>query len=91
MKSDNLIPMREIPATEAARKFSEVLDAVEHRGEEFAIRRHGKVVAKLVPVARSNGAAVIELLTANPPDSDWWNEIKKTRELLIDPVITWEE
>ena len=39
--------MREISATEAARNFSELLDAIEHRGEHFTIVRHGKAIAEL--------------------------------------------
>jgi antitoxin (DNA-binding transcriptional repressor) of toxin-antitoxin stability system len=37
----------EVSATDAARNFSKILDAVEHRGEHFTIIRRGKVVAQL--------------------------------------------
>jgi prevent-host-death family protein len=46
--SDNLISMREMTATEVARNFSEVLDAVE-AGEEIVVLRGKKEVARLVP------------------------------------------
>jgi prevent-host-death family protein len=41
--------MREVGAFEAKNKFGQLLDIVEH-GEEVMITRHGKEVARLVPV-----------------------------------------
>lgn len=41
---------REIPASEAKARLSELLDAVE-RGETLAITRHGRRIARLVPEA----------------------------------------
>ena len=41
--------MSEISATEAARNFADLLDAVEHRGETFTIVRRGKPIASLQP------------------------------------------
>ena len=41
--------MREIGAFEAKNKFGRLLDWVE-RGEEIIITRHGKEVARLVPI-----------------------------------------
>jgi prevent-host-death family protein len=43
--------MREIGAFEAKNKLSELLDLAE-RGEVIVITRHGKEVAKLVPIQR---------------------------------------
>ena len=43
--------MREIGAFEAKNKFGQLLDWVE-QGEEVTITRHGKEVARLVPVRR---------------------------------------
>ena len=43
--------MREVGAFEAKNKFGQLLDWVEH-GEEVTITRHGKEVARLVPVRR---------------------------------------
>jgi prevent-host-death family protein len=40
----------EFAAAEAKARFSELLDRAE-AGEEITIRRHGKVVAKLSPIA----------------------------------------
>ena len=43
--------MREVGAFEAKNKFGQLLDWVE-QGEEVTITRHGKQVARLVPVRR---------------------------------------
>jgi prevent-host-death family protein len=42
---------REIPASEAKARLSELLDAVE-RGETIAITRHGRRIARLTPDAQ---------------------------------------
>jgi prevent-host-death family protein len=44
------IDMREIPASDAKARFSELLDKVEH-GETIVITRHGRVIARIVPDA----------------------------------------
>jgi antitoxin (DNA-binding transcriptional repressor) of toxin-antitoxin stability system len=41
--------MRVVSATDAAKGFRELLDAVEHRGESFRIERHGRSVALVSP------------------------------------------
>lgn len=56
--------MRQIGAFEAKNRLSELLAAVEH-GEEITITKHGRPVAKLVPVTPvdpARVAAVIEEL-----------------------------
>jgi prevent-host-death family protein len=42
-------PLREVGAFEAKNRLGQLLDLVE-RGEEITITRHGKEVARLVPV-----------------------------------------
>lgn len=74
--------MPEITATEAARKFSDVLDAVEHRGDEFTIVRRGKVIARLEPAAGSRGADVKALLRRHPVDDAWRDDLGSVRDLL---------
>ena len=74
--------MRDVSATEAARSFSDLLDAVEHRGERFAIVRRGRAVAHLEPVMRGRGAQVKRLLAEAPIDSEWAVDLAATRELL---------
>lgn len=74
--------MPEISATDAARNFSDVLDAVEHLGEHFTIVRRGKVVAQLDPVSAGRGADVKALLRRHRCDPDFAADISSTRQLL---------
>jgi prevent-host-death family protein len=73
----------EISATEAARNFAELLDAVEHKGERILIARRGRVVAQIEPVAKGRGADVKSLLKRHPVDTQWMNTIRETRELVV--------
>lgn len=74
--------MREITATEAARNFADVLDAVEHRHESFRISRGGRPVARLEPVEAASGRAVKDLLQRHAPDPGWVEELAGIRALL---------
>ena len=54
--------MQEIQSTQAKTRFAELLRSVEH-GEAFAITRHGRVVAHLIPARereRSERDAAVE-------------------------------
>ena len=46
---------KRISATEASRKFSDMLNAVEHRNQEFVVERRGRAIAELAP-ARASAA-----------------------------------
>jgi prevent-host-death family protein len=72
----------EVTATEAARRFADLLDAVEHRGERFTVTRHGRVVAHIEPVTRGRGAEVKALLRRNRPDPGWRDDLDAVRDLL---------
>lgn len=74
--------MREITATDAARNFADLLDAVEHRGEHFTIVRRGNPVAHLEPASSGRGADVKALLRQHPPDRGWARDISSVRDLL---------
>ncbi|HEX3426406.1 MAG TPA: type II toxin-antitoxin system prevent-host-death family antitoxin [Acidimicrobiales bacterium] len=74
--------MPEVSATEAARNFSDLLDAVEQRGEHFTIVRRGKVIAQLDPVAAGRGAEVKALLRRRRCDPGFANDVGSVRELL---------
>ncbi|MGH1504392.1 MAG: type II toxin-antitoxin system Phd/YefM family antitoxin [Acidimicrobiales bacterium] len=74
--------MSEITATEAARKFADLLDSVEHGGERFTITRRGKAVAHIEPIGRGRGAEVKALLRAHRPDSHWMDDVGAVRQLL---------
>ena len=83
--------MKELSATDAARHFSEVLDAVEHRGERFTVTRKGRPVARIEPAKKSTGADVKELLRRYPPDPAWAREIRETRALLTMEDRDWPD
>lgn len=74
--------MPEITATDAARNFADLLDAIEHRGEHFTIVRRGRAVAHLEPMNRGRGADVKDLLRRHQPDSAWASELDEVRQLL---------
>jgi prevent-host-death family protein len=83
--------MKEISATEASRGFAEVLDAVEHRGESFLIRRNGRAVARIEPATGATGHTVKELLATAPRDPRWAGELRALRASLPAEVPNWDE
>ena len=74
--------MRRLTATDAARRFSELLDAVERRGESFMVVRRGRAVARIEPARAANGKRVKEVLRSNPPDRAWASELRELRAAL---------
>lgn len=74
--------MPEVSATDAARNFSDILDAVEHRGEHFTIMRRGKVVAQLDPVHSGRGTEAKALLRRHHLDPGFAQDVASARELL---------
>ncbi|NUR78433.1 MAG: type II toxin-antitoxin system prevent-host-death family antitoxin [Thermoleophilia bacterium] len=74
--------MRRLSATDAARRFSELLDAVERRGETFLVVRRGHAVARIEPARAANGKHVKEILRASPPDRRWASELGELRAAL---------
>ncbi|WP_341251342.1 type II toxin-antitoxin system prevent-host-death family antitoxin [Euzebya pacifica] len=73
--------MADVTATEAARHFANLLDAVE-RGEDFTIIRRGRAVAHLEPVQPRRGASIKQVLREQPPDRQWRQDVADARELL---------
>ena len=47
---------KKISATEAVRKFSEILSHVHYRGDAYIVVRGGKSVASILPVVQPPGA-----------------------------------
>lgn len=82
MESDNLIHMPDISATEAARRFSDVLDSVEHEKRHYTIVRHGKAVAYLEPVSKGLGSDVKAMLLKHGADKRWAKELSELRSLI---------
>jgi antitoxin (DNA-binding transcriptional repressor) of toxin-antitoxin stability system len=81
--------VKEISATEAARGFSDLLDAIEHRHQSFVVVRGGRAVAKLGPVATVDGKALKALLAKNKPDRAWLKELADMRESLVVEERSW--
>ena len=75
--------MPDVSATDAARNFANLLDAIEHRGESFTIVRRGKAIAHLEPVSRGRGADVKALLRRHRPDKAWVDDLTELRSLLV--------
>ena len=74
--------MTEVTATEASRRFADLLDGVEHRGERYTIVRRGRVIARLEPAAPTTGAAVKSMLRRHHVDSQWADELAELRSVL---------
>jgi len=72
--------VRQLSATEAARRFSDVLDSVESERESFVVVRHGRAVARIGPAFAGTGRAVKEMLRAHRPDPEWAAELRELRE-----------
>ena len=89
MRSDNLIGVKDISATDAARNFSDVLDAVEHGRESFRVTRAGRAVARLVPAEAASGRATKELLLRHRPDAAWAADLAEVRSLLVTEERDW--
>jgi prevent-host-death family protein len=74
--------VKTVTATEAARSFADVLDAVETRGETFVVVRRGRAVARIGPAGAGRGATVKEVLRAAPADPAWVDEVERIRAAL---------
>ena len=74
--------MPDVTATDAARNFADLLDAIEHRQERYTIMRRGRAVAQLEPVSRGRGVDLKALLRRHEPDRDWADDLTEVRDLL---------
>lgn len=74
--------MHEISATDAARGFSSLLDAVEYQGDDFTVIRRGKAIARIAPVSRGSGAEVKALLRDRRPDKEWAGQLSEVRAMI---------
>ena len=74
--------MPEINATDASRRFADLLDAVEHRGERYVIVRRGHAVARLEPVRAEGGEATLAMLRRHKPDARWRRDLDELRALV---------
>jgi prevent-host-death family protein len=70
----------EITATEAARRFSEVVNRVRYRNETFVVKRGGVPVCEIVPVRSAPFVArdLAKLLRSLPhPDKGYAKAVEK--------------
>lgn len=77
------IRVTEFAAAEAKAKFSELLDRVE-AGEELTIRRHGRVVAKVIPVGETPEQARLRRRRARLD----WEEFRDKHNITLGPDLT---
>lgn len=83
--------MREITATEAARGFSALLDAVERDNETFVVTRGGRPVARIEAAVGTSGKAVKALLRHYAADPAWGAELAELRGSLAPEERSWPE
>ena len=83
--------LKQLSATEAARRFSEVLDRVEQNGESVIIVRHGRAVATIGPAGVGTGKALKEALRAHVPDPDLADEVRELREFVGPAQDRWPD
>jgi len=81
--------VRQVTATEAARRFSEMLDSVENGRESFVVVRRGRAVATVGPATGSTGRDLKDVLKRNRPDSAWANELRELRESIGSETDPW--
>jgi prevent-host-death family protein len=81
--------VKDISATEAARNFSDLLDAVEHGRESFRVTRGGRAVARIAPVEAASGRAVKDLLGRRAPEPGWAADLAELRSMLVTEERDW--
>jgi antitoxin (DNA-binding transcriptional repressor) of toxin-antitoxin stability system len=83
--------VKQLSATDASRRFSELLDSVERSGESFVVMRHGRAVATIGPTSGGGGKALKEALRAHRPDGAWADELRELREGLEPVTDPWRD
>jgi prevent-host-death family protein len=70
----------EISATDAHRRFSEILNRVRYRNETFVVKRRGEPICEIVPVrpATFTGRELVELIRSLPhPGKDYLDAVER--------------
>ena len=69
-----------VTATEAARKFSEILNRVAYKGESFIVERSGRPICEIRP-AKKEGIStqeLVEILRSGPrPDKGYFDTLEE--------------
>jgi prevent-host-death family protein len=81
--------MKQLSATDAARRFSDVLDSVESEGETFVIVRRGRTVATIGPAIAGTGRALKDALSEHRPDAEWAGQLQKLRDAVGPGTDPW--
>jgi prevent-host-death family protein len=71
--------MTEITATDASKRFADLLDAVEHRGESFTVLRRGRAIAVVSPAQPSTLGQLRTFARTHRPDSAWEADLAEIR------------
>ena len=69
-----------VTATEAARKFSEILNRVAYKGETFIVERSGRPMCEISPAPRSKFTAAdfAEMIKSAPrPDDQYFDDVEE--------------
>jgi prevent-host-death family protein len=74
--------MRSVTATEASRRFSDLLDAIE-KGESVIVTRGNRAIAEIRPARRRTGKDLRAALAATvPPDDRFEKDVSDAVALL---------
>jgi prevent-host-death family protein len=73
--------MTEISATDASKRFADLLDAVEHRGETFIVVRRGRRIATVSPAHPSTLKELRSFVRSHPPDAGWTSDLTEIKHL----------
>ena len=68
-----------LSATQAVRQFSDLLNRVRYRGEEFVIERGGEPVCEIIParpITRTVADLVRALRSIPKPDDEYWETVE---------------
>lgn len=80
--------MKLMTATEASRRFSDVLDMVEH-GETIAITRGGHRIAVLAPAPGATVGDIAAAMRRTPVDETFASDIASALELVSEDSDPW--
>ena len=79
--------MADISATDASKRFADLLDAVEHRGESFTIVRRGRTVATISPVRHGTWSDLRRIFDEYPLDDEFARDVDQARQFILDPTV----
>jgi antitoxin (DNA-binding transcriptional repressor) of toxin-antitoxin stability system len=73
--------MTHVSATEAVRTFSDLLNRIRYRGEEFVVERAGEAVCRMTPAAPTNRLTLRDLASflrdIPKPDASYARDVRR--------------